>query len=661
LPPIKFLALDGLRTKPLNERLRHIGGSSKLVYDVLQFDNMYSRMVLYCVANTLIFDTLDEARRVCFSDVRQKGVTLDGTLINKNGNITGGFDERDIASKSHKWDDKEYETIKVAKEKCAEELSTLERDHEVTMRREVIEQELQSAKRNSELINVDLQNTNQKIKRFETEIANVDVEIRSLRPKIQSLESAISSSEQPLHKLQGRINAVQDEVFKEFSRSVGVTSIREYEEKRLTRTRQRAEQKKNLTVLRAKIENQLQYEKSRDMKAPSERLQKSIEADQKQLKDLKKELKQSKASLKELEAAIANDKKSADALKEELQEKETEAKELKKQLNAIVKKLGEIKKQITNQETTLEQLKSRRHTAFQRCAVEQVDLPLLEGEEEEEEEAADPMDIEPSQASSKAREQSDERKAVAIDYTDLEDELKEVTDPAEHDRALQKLQAEIKTIGIEMERIAPNLNALHRLEDVNDRLKETMDEFLKAKAEGEKATAKFDEIKRERYDRFMAAFNHVSQRIDDIYKDLTKSNLQPLGGTAYLSLEDTDEPYNQGIKYNAMPPLKRFRDMDQLSGGEKTVAALALLFGIHSYQPSPFFVLDEIDAALDNVNVTRVANYIREQAEQSVFQAVVISLKDTFYEKAEALIGIYKDTEVVASRTLSLDLNQYEP
>ncbi len=58
-----------------------------------------------------------------------------------------------------------------------------------------------------------------------------------------------------------------------------------------------------------------------------------------------------------------------------------------------------------------------------------------------------------------------------------------------------------------------------------------------------------------------------------------------------------------------MPPMKRFRDMEQLSGGEKTVAALALLFAIHSFHPSPFFVLDEVDAALDNSNVSKVAAY----------------------------------------------------
>ena len=75
-----------------------------------------------------------------------------------------------------------------------------------------------------------------------------------------------------------------------------------------------------------------------------------------------------------------------------------------------------------------------------------------------------------------------------------------------------------------------------------------------------------------------------------------------------------------------MPPLKRFRDMDQLSGGEKTMAALALLFAIHTFQPAPFFVLDEVDAALDSHNVAQVSQYIREHASEQ-FQFIVISLK----------------------------------
>jgi structural maintenance of chromosome 1 len=89
------------------------------------------------------------------------------------------------------------------------------------------------------------------------------------------------------------------------------------------------------------------------------------------------------------------------------------------------------------------------------------------------------------------------------------------------------------------------------------------------------------------------------------------------------------------------------------NSGEKTVAALALLFAINSFCPSPFFILDEIDAALDSTNVTRVATYIAARSSRH-FQCIVISLKSLFYEKADSLVGVYRTP--ASSNILTLDL-----
>ena len=93
------------------------------------------------------------------------------------------------------------------------------------------------------------------------------------------------------------------------------------------------------------------------------------------------------------------------------------------------------------------------------------------------------------------------------------------------------------------------------------------------------------------------------------------------------------------------------------------MAALALLFAIHSFQPSPFFVLDEIDAALDATNVARVAKYILEKTRagnDGQFQAIVISLKDSFFQHADALVGVCRDGDKGCSVTYTLDLGRYE-
>jgi len=158
------------------------------------------------------------------------------------------------------------------------------------------------------------------------------------------------------------------------------------------------------------------------------------------------------------------------------------------------------------------------------------------------------------------------------------------------------------------------------------------------------------------------AFQHISQQIDEIYRDLTKSDAHPYGGSANLYLESEDAPFLNGIKFSAIPPAKRYRDMEQLSGGEKTVIALSLLFAIHSYKPCPFFILDEIDASLDASNVDRVVDYIKKRTreEDRSFQSIVISLKDAFFHKADCLIGVTRDSRNRTSEILTLDLETLE-
>ena len=197
---------------------------------------------------------------------------------------------------------------------------------------------------------------------------------------------------------------------------------------------------------------------------------------------------------------------------------------------------------------------------------------------------------------------------------------------------------------------------MERLESVENKLRGTEKDFEDARKHARKAKEDFEAVMKKRSDLFNKAFSHISEQIGSIYRELTRSANYPLGGQAYLDIEDSDEPYLDGIKYHAMPPLKRFRDMEHLSGGEKTMAALALLFAIHSYQPSPFFVLDEVDAALDNTNVARIANYIHDHAAPGM-QFIVISLKTGLFQNSEALVGIFRDQTENSSKSLTLDVS----
>jgi structural maintenance of chromosome 1 len=200
------------------------------------------------------------------------------------------------------------------------------------------------------------------------------------------------------------------------------------------------------------------------------------------------------------------------------------------------------------------------------------------------------------------------------------------------------------------------MRSADRLEQTSEKLQAVDREFNDSRKSYRKAQQEFQKVQQRRMELFNKAFNHIKDQIAPVYKDLTKSSSWPLGGQAYLDVEEEDEPYLSGVKYHATPPGKRFRDMEHLSGGEKTMAALALLFAIHTYAPSPFFVLDEVDAALDVANTMRLANYVREKAGPGM-QFVVISLKAGLFQESETLVGVMRDQGVNSSRALTLDVS----
>lgn len=211
---------------------------------------------------------------------------------------------------------------------------------------------------------------------------------------------------------------------------------------------------------------------------------------------------------------------------------------------------------------------------------------------------------------------------LQIDYSRLSRNVLELSNNESIKKMNDTLQKELQSKQDTLERIhTPNLKAMQKLESVSEKIAATNEEFENARKKAKKAKAAFEKVKNERYTKFKACCDHITEEIDGIYKSLARNE----AAQAYLGPDNPEEPYLEGINYNCVAPGKRFQPMSNLSGGEKTIAALALLFAIHSYQPAPFFVLDEIDAALDNTNIGKVASYIVEKTTN--LQTIVISLK----------------------------------
>jgi structural maintenance of chromosome 4 len=160
------------------------------------------------------------------------------------------------------------------------------------------------------------------------------------------------------------------------------------------------------------------------------------------------------------------------------------------------------------------------------------------------------------------------------------------------------------------------------------------------------AKRRCDELRRLRLEGFMEGFSIISLRLKEMYQMIT------MGGNAELELVDSLDPFSEGILFSVMPPKKSWKNIGNLSGGEKTLSSLALVFALHHYKPTPLYVMDEIDAALDFRNVSIVASYIKERTKNAQF--IVISLRNNLFELASRLVGVYKVNHMVSSFILFL-------
>ncbi|KAF5389616.1 hypothetical protein D9757_004216 [Collybiopsis confluens] len=633
-----FIPLDTIQVKPVNDKFRSFAKGARLAVDVIQYEPAVERAMHHACGNALVCDSMEVAKYVCYEKGQEvKAVTLEGTVIHKSGLITGG---RSTHGSEKKWDEKDVQGL----QKSRDTLLTRLRD---------LSKQKPRGKTDENLIAT--------ISQLESSITIARDELAPLRSVFQAQQD-YDKLQREIASLSATVNAEEDQIFANFCSRIRAASIREFEERQLKLAQEEGEARLRYDNQIARLTHQTDYENealrgSRERLSHLEGLVKGEEGNLAKLEERKAAVEQ---ELAQLEETVSSHKEELGELQEVLDEKTKVVEQAKRTASKASRGLDQALKEISALNDEIEKLAMERSSTYRKCRLEEIRLPLLSGnlknvpmEENLREEVA--MDIDGDDEEGTQRPKTVQDYGIEVDFADIVQEEREDGSS----EALAEFDAQITKLNAEIEHMAPNMKAMERLDDVEQKLAETEAETEKARKDSKTAREKFQDVQKRRSDTFMAAYTHISDRIDQVYKDLTKGKAAPMGGVAYLSLDDSEEPYNGGIKYHAMPPMKRFRDMEQLSGGEKTVAALALLFAIHSYQPAPFFVLDEVDAALDNTNVAKVANYIKSQASKS-FQFVVISLKGSLYERGDSLVGIYRDQEVNSSRTLTLDLTQYD-
>ncbi|KAI3628917.1 SMC1 [Malassezia furfur] len=590
-----FLPLDTVQVKPVNDRLRSLSVHARLAVDVIQYAPAIERAVHFACGNTLLCDSLDVARELCYArKERVKAVTLQGAVLHKTGMLTGGSAAPDA---QHEFDERAMLGVQRERDRCMEELKALhQRKYDLG---------------DGDALAADLARAQQRAAALADERADTARRADAAQREADALATQLDADRDAAQQQQlaGALGAATQQHARQLARLA---------HQRTFTAEQRAATDERVAYLRATVDKEAARVPRSRPRSPS-------------------------TSARSTRCACSAPRRATRSPRAHRARRRTgHACRAPPRAAGRDARLGRAPQGGGAPHRRDRAARRGAPRALPPCRLEAIDLPLRAGDL-----GAVPLDEAHTDA------------ARADDGIDVDFAL--LTDAQRTDRgsAMQRtLQARIDEAREEMERLAPHAQGGSRLDAMHAELQACEREMDAARAQVRDARDAFFAVKQQRADRFLRAYEHIAQHIDPIYKELTQSKAAPTGGVAYLTLEDTDEPFVAGLRYHAMPPMKRFRDMDQLSGGEKTMAALALLFAIHTFQPAPFFVLDEVDAALDAHNVARVSDYIRQHAHDQV-QFIVISLKASLYERSQALVGVYRNQDRHTSACITLDLEQY--
>uniref|UniRef100_A0A4X2MDW9 Structural maintenance of chromosomes protein n=1 Tax=Vombatus ursinus TaxID=29139 RepID=A0A4X2MDW9_VOMUR len=637
--PETFLALDYLDIKPINERLREMKGA-KMVVDVVQTQlPQLKKVIQFVCGNGLVCETVEEARHMAFDGPeRLKTVALDGTLFLKSGVISGG--SSDLKLKARHWDEKEINRLKERRDQLSSELKDLMK----IRRKETDLKQVQAVVQGTHTRLKYSQNELETIKKkqlpsFHKEQSQLQSELLNIESQYTMLSDSIEERTREITSFQERIDKVEDEIFHDFCEEIGVENIREYENQHVKRQQEIDKKRLEFEKLKTRLNIQIEYSHNQLKKKMNKvsTLKEAVLKDTGDIENLKEVEESCLRVVDELMAQRQQLKDMCVTQNTDIEQVQGQLEEARKKLLAINREVGKMQKETVAIHTALEQQRLERHNILLACKVQDVEVILLSGSLDEIIQVVG-TEAESTQSTVAMYEQEE---------PSSDKEIKAQLDLLQQHLAMQE-EVLLKTT-------APNLRALQKLQTVRDKFQESIDAFEASRKEARICRQEFEQVKKRRYDLFSRCFEHVSVSIDQIYKKLCRNN----SAQAFLSPENPEEPYLEGISYNCVAPGKRFMPMDNLSGGEKCVAALALLFAVHSFRPAPFFVLDEVDAALDNTNIGKVSMYMREQTHEHV-QMIVISLKEEFYSKADALVGIYPEQDdCMFSRVLTLDLSLY--
>jgi len=665
LGTMTFLPLDSLRAPAPDRRLQEALRDQTTLRPALSciaYEEQFAQCFEFLLGDVVIADNMAEGRRFVFGEMRARGiscrlVTLDGETISRDGNLAVSSDAAREGATRFDFAALEGQRGRLeAIDRRLYELHSLASSGEegrATMQEEVrrFEQRAQEQVQGLERCQGELV-----ARRAELEAA--EAAAHALRPEAERLATEEPRLREAQRQLEESIGQVVSGHFVQLSAAMGVDDIRKHE-REWRRAREAAqlragEKSQQLDSLRLELQMLEQTLRERAQRNPQEAVA-ACEAEIAGLQVRKEQLLDSSKTVREEEESVKA------RLSEQLEAErrcEKAVARYRQELREQQQELASAVKRGRHFASELRALRDAKGDLLRQSVLEDVEVPLLQGGQEALQDAAVPLcdagAAAPDAGGDEAMAEPVAAADVAVDLSSLPEEKRAVASGPVVKLLEEEYRNELCRLEGELERLRPNLKAIGQLANATGEADEAAQEAAAARRDYEEVGSRFEAVRKARRERFMECFRKVQDEISTVYKRLTAgcAGRGCEGGSAYLDLEDLEDPFNGGVKFTAMPPSKRFCDISLLSGGEKTLAAMALLFAMQAYRRPPFLVLDEVDASLDAGNVQALARYV----EQSECQTIVISLKDKLFNRSEGLVGVSKNKRTESSVILTVDL-----
>ncbi|CAN7988779.1 unnamed protein product [Ixodes hexagonus] len=569
----------------------------------------------FALRDTLVAKDLEQATRIGLQGrTRHRVVTLHGELIDVSGTMSGGGGRVSRGKMGKALLDESISAEDL--DSLVQQLGVIEsKCRQLQERKGILEDKATALRKDVAASRLALQKFQVEVKGLKSQQSSLSAQLTEQRQKVQQaapdsghlakLQKSAGAFKKDYEKTLATWKKVEDKVLQLHAKIMEITSSR-------------------MGTVQSKVDsitNQVDAATTAMTRASAS------------IKTAERNLKKCRDKIASLEAEIVETKESSEAAKKEYKDLETQGQELTDVVRKLTDELKTMKQHLAEMTAEMDSgnaeenaLKSKQielnnklelsKTALKECRgkvsrwnkeIKNLKLHEIDGEPLAELSEFSPED------------------AAAFDENDLS--LKKAVEDDRHSN------------------LKPNMAAIaeyRRKEEVFRQRAAELEEVTERRADQRKH---HDNLRKERLNEFMKGFCIITAKLKETYQMLT------LGGDAELELVDSLDPFSEGIVFSVRPPKKSWKNISNLSGGEKTLSSLALVFALHYYKPTPFYVMDEIDAALDIKNVSIVGHYVKERTRNAQF--IIISLRNNMFELSDRLVGIFKVDNCTDSCTVN--------